>query len=802
MARIAQVAVSGLNYSFDRIFDYELPREFDAAAPGCRVLVDFANIRRPRTGIITRIYEGEPEIALKPVRELIDSEPLLTPDRIEAALKTADRSFCCLYDALNLFLPSGLAYRESAVYSPAPGASSDDAEKRKVLEALKEKPLTRAGAARLCGAGAELLEEMAREGLLVCENKRTRKVGDKTVRMLSLAPDALDENGAFRGRPTKKQLAVLEFLRQKGDSASKEITYSTGCGASVLNTLIHKGLLTVREQLCYREAYTASERRDPDGIVLQEGQRKALEELSASQKPALLYGVTGSGKTMVILKLAARVLKSGRTVLITVPEILLTPQFTKIFSACFGSRVAILHSGLSEGVRLDEYRRIARGEATLVIGTRSSVFAPLENIGLIAMDEEQDGAYKSESSPRYDAAEVALIRAAQHRAKLVFMSATPSVRTRYLAETGKLDLVRMSERYAGAQLPKVTLVDMREEKALVPGGVIGATLLGRLEETWRQGRQAVLLLNRRGHDTVVICDKCSKALSCPNCSVALNYHTANGRLMCHCCGYSRSELVCPVCGGSKMRFLGSGIQKAEQELGLLLPQARVLRMDTDTAVTREAHDRLFSRFAGGEYDILIGTQMVAKGLDFENVTLSGVLNGEQGLFSGDIYGAERTFSLLTQVAGRCGRGRYPGEAVIQTYMPENRIYEYAVAQDYESFYRGELELRRQMFQPPFCDLCLLGVSAASPELAESAADELRDAVKEALAAAGQPVIGYGPAPAHTAKAAGRYRFRLTLKVKNSPQLRAAISGVLRGFMKKHARGSVSVFAQLNPDQIY
>ena len=800
MPSVVKVAVEGLLYSYDRVFDYlyslepELP-----AAPGCRVKVGFGKGSSPKTAMILEVASESGEKELKPVKALIDAQPVLTPEQLELAVRVAERTFCPIYDAIKLMLPSGLGFYDKITYTKKTDRDpqSYDEPQRSVLSYLGDKSVSAQKLKKETGVGSETLEIMTREGLIESSVKTARKVGDKTVKLLSLGSERPK-------RLSAKQAAVIKYLEENGESAAKQVSYYTGASAATINTLIGKNAVAANEQLCYRESYESAERIDPDSFILNEDQQAAFDELSALAPGAnaLLFGVTGSGKTMVILKLVQKTLSEGRSALLMVPEILLTPQFTKLFTGCFGKRVAVLHSGLSEGVRLDEYRRIKSGEADLVIGTRSAIFAPLENIGFISMDEEQESAYKSESSPRYDAGEVAAMRAKTHGALFLRSSATPSIRTWHAAQNGKIKLVKLGARYAGARLPPVKLIDMRDEPPVTPGGVLGETLLNALKNTRDNGRQSVLLLNRRGHDTIVICYDCGEVLKCPHCSVALNYHTANGRLMCHCCGYSTAEMTCPKCEGKRMRYLGSGIQKVETELSQLLPEAKVLRMDTDTTVTHDAHDKLFTNFKNGEYDILIGTQMVAKGIDFENVTLVGVLNAEQGLFSGDYKGAERTFSLLTQVVGRCGRGRYNGEAVIQTYLPENRIFEYARNQDYEAFYNDEIELRRQMLHPPFCDLCLIGVSGENEKETAKAAEAFLELVRNKTAGTGFPVRAYGPAPAETARAANRYRFRLTLKCRNTKGFREIIGQALKDFSNAHRRDAITAFADMNPEQYY
>lgn len=799
---IAEVALKGLLYSFDRCFDYVVPAQMPLPVPGCRVTVGFGAGNSKKTAMVLALKSGSAE-GLKPILSRIDDEPIVNAEQLELARYIADRTFCCLYDALRLMFPAGLDYVAKTYYkvTEKPYLGGDEPQ-RSVLAFLSGRAKAEEKAiCAACGCAPEVLADMSREGLLARESDSQRRVGDLLTSTWRLA------EGAGAQKLTEKQQAVVNYLRENGETSRKQLLYYTGVSAAVGQALEKKGVIIGGEEKSYRSAYVCAKATDsPDNYTLNTDQQKAFEKLAEMLDngggAALLFGVTGSGKTMVLLKCVQKVLESGKGAILMVPEILLTPQFVKLFTACFGPRVAVIHSALSDGVRLDEHRRIASGEADLVIGTRSAVFAPVKNLGLISMDEEQESAYRSESSPRYDAGEVAARRAAAHKALFLRMSATPSIKSRYCAQRGKYEYITLSGRFGSAVLPQVTVVDMCQEQPVIPGGVIGPTLCERLTENHAAAHQSVLLLNRRGHDTVVICYDCGEVIKCPNCSVAMNYHSANHRLMCHYCGYSLPEAVCGKCGSRRMRYFGSGTQKLEEELATLVSGAKVLRMDTDSTMTRSSHDKLFCDFAEGRYDILIGTQMVAKGLDFENVTLAGVLNAEQGLFSGDFKGAERTFSLLTQVVGRCGRGRYPGSAVIQTYLPEHRILEYAKNQDYEGFYNEELGLRKQLLYPPFCDVCLLGISGPDEEKTRAAAKELSALLCGEVSKTELPLKAYGPAPAHAARVAGKYRWRITLKCKNSAALRAIISDCLRKFAKSHAGDEITAFADMDNELYY
>jgi primosomal protein N' (replication factor Y) len=487
-------------------------------------------------------------------------------------------------------------------------------------------------------------------------------------------------------------------------------------------------------------------------------------------------------------------------VIVLVPEIALTPQAVSRFYAHFGNELAVLHSGLSVGERLDEWQRINSGDARIVVGTRSAIFAPVKKLGIIIIDEEQEHTYKSETSPRYHARDVARFRCAKSGALLLLASATPSVESFYAACSGRYSLVRLDERYGKAVLPQVITVDMKQELAAGNDGPVSALLLQELEENLRRGEQSILLLNRRGYNTFIYCADCGLVMTCPNCSISLTYHSANGRLMCHYCGYSHeSAAVCPTCGSHHMRYSGQGTQKAEQVLGEMLPHAKILRMDTDTTSAKFSHEKILKKFEEEHYDILIGTQMVAKGLDFPQVTLVGVINADQSLYTDDFRAGERTFSLLTQVVGRSGRGSLNGRAVIQTGTPDNDVIGFASNQNYDAFYTAEIMLRSALLYPPFCDICQIGFSSADEADVKNLAFAFFSRLKEELVKLkDMPSRLMGPSPATVYKVSNRYRYRIIIKCKNNKIIRALLSQLLTEFGKNGSNKKSAVFADMNP----
>ena len=737
----AKVAVEHAAYSFDREFDYLVPARLrEEIAAGKRVLVPFGRGNRRRQGIVTALHQIAPDDKLKPLLAVLDSEPVLSEELLDTARFMKERCFCTLYDAVKTMLPAGINYKVATVY----GVKAED--------------------------GAMLLDE---------EKQRIY-------------------NYLFQ------QQSVVELLEVTGAVSAKEIRYFTGVSAAVLDALVKKGVIYFFDEEVFRiDSRDADEDIPP--LVLSDEQQAACDNLLADYrdpqpKVSLLYGVTGSGKTSVFMKLIERVMDDGRGVIVMVPEISLTPQFVALFTKRFGDRIAVFHSALSLGERLDEYKRVKKGLAQIVIGTRSAVFAPFEKLGLVIMDEEQEYSYKSESAPRYHARDIAMYRVAKNHSLLVLSSATPSVESFYYAQTGRYSLNVLKRRYGTAVLPDVITADMNEE--VRSGNVSGfsSVLLEKLEYNLEHGRQSILLLNRRGHHSFVTCTQCGDSVTCPHCSISLTYHSRNNRLMCHYCGYSVPFTgECPACHGVSLRLGGTGTQKAERDITDIFPNARVLRMDTDAASSKSSYERMIAAFSRGDYDILVGTQMVAKGLDFPNVTLVGVLNTDQALYADDYRNYERAFSLLTQVVGRSGRGKEKGSAVIQTYTPDNLIIAMAARQDYDAFYNTEIKMREMMLYPPFADICLVGfVGENQPLTLRAAAAFLdmfaKDARKDYPA---MPLRILGPSPASVVKVSNKYRYKLIIKCRNSKDFRALLSSVLLRFGESKEYRNVTAYADMN-----
>ncbi|USF25572.1 Primosomal protein N' [Firmicutes bacterium ASF500] len=641
-------------------------------------------------------------------------------------------------------------------------------------------------------------------GAAELESGAQRAVSDKTEKLAVLAVPAEDAMAmvAPRRRSAPLRYAVTELLCALGAASAKELCYFTGASMPTLKSLEKSGILTLERQEVLRRTPLEDIPPAPPPELNGE-QRAALEGLDAlarSGKPAaaLLYGVTGSGKTQVYIRLIQEVLARGRTALVLVPEIVLTPQLLRIFAAHFGKQVAVLHSSLRAGERYDEWKRARRGEAQVVIGTRSAVFAPLDNLGLIILDEEQETSYKSENVPRYHAREVAKYRCVQNSALLVLGSATPSVEAMYQAQEGQIGFFTLKNRYNQKALPQVLIADLKEELRQGNASSISSVLRRELEENFKREEQAILFLNRRGASRMVSCGECGQVPECPRCSVKLTYHSANNRLMCHQCGHSQPlPPACPSCGGL-LNFVGTGTQRVQEELQDLFPWAEVLRMDTDTISAAHPHEELLERFRKERVPVLVGTQMVAKGLDFENVTLVGVIAPDLSLYVDDLRAGERTFSLLTQVVGRAGRGDKLGRAVIQTFTPDNDVIRCAARQDYDGFYAQEIELRCLRNDPPFAQRVVVTASGLEEGAVLRCCTRLRRALERDLPKVPGPWQLLGPAPAAVAKVNNRYRYRLTLTGQPDRAFRAMLAYLIKAAQKDKENKGVSVYADVDP----
>ena len=750
MPKTVGVAVSNATFHFDKLYTYAvMPAQQDAVRLGSMVLVPFGRGSRARMGVVLAC-DAEPESSkLKYLFDVAPASACLTPELLKLVYFLKERTFCTYYEAVKAVIPYG------AQYKPA----------------------------------------VAADGVTPVLQKQLTRHTENSYQLAGELP--------AKPKPTAKQLAAVALLsggpRTQGELEEK------GISRAVLDNLCTKGVLACTRVNRSIDLY-ASIPLQNEPIVLTEEQQAAygallphLEDIAPHS--ALLYGVTGSGKTLVFLKLIERCLQLGRKALVLVPEISLTPQMILRLKSQFGRRVAVQHSALNHTERLLQWQMIQDGGADIVVGTRSAIFSPLENIGLVIIDEEQEHTYRSESAPRYSAHEVARQRAAENGALLLLASATPSTESYFAAQKGRTQLVRLTKRYGGNPLPSVQIVDMRAELASGNPREISLALEDAIRRNLEAHKQTILLLNRRGYQTVAQCEDCREVLKCPKCSVPMVYHKASHKLLCHYCGSQMDPPPknCPACGG-KLQYRGFGTQKAEEELAKLFPEARILRMDQDSTAAKDAHEKLLARFADHEYDIMVGTQMVAKGLDFEDVTLVGVLGIDSLLFAQGFRAYETVFSLITQVVGRSGRAKDPGFAIIQTTDPDNPVLNLAAAQDYDAFFEQEIAYRRLGLYPPFCGLCVIGFAGGKEiEVARAAARFSALLGQQAARQPDLPLRVLGPTPGNIEKINDTYRYKLTIKCRNDRRFRDLVRETLGLYEKEKLPSKASVVVDLHSD---
>ena len=749
MPKTVGVAVSNATFHFDKLYTYAvMPDQQNAVKLGSMVLVPFGRGSRARMGVVLAC-DAEPESAkLKYLFDVAPASACLTPELLRLVHFLKERTFCTYYEAVKAVIPYG------AQYKPA----------------------------------------VAADGVTPVLQKQLTRHTENSYRLVGGLPP--------KPKPTAKQLAAVALLG--GGPRTLNELEDKGISRAVLDNLCAKGVLECSKVNKSIDLYSSIPLKN-EPITLTQEQQAAYDALllkleDDAPHSALLYGVTGSGKTLVFLKLIARCLEQGRRALVLVPEISLTPQMILRLKSQFGRRVAVQHSALNHTERLLQWQMIQDGGADIVVGTRSAIFSPLENIGLIIIDEEQEHTYRSESAPRYSAHEVARQRAAENGALLLLASATPSTESFYAAQHGRTQLVRLTQRYGGNPLPTVQIVDMRAELAAGNPREISLSLEDAIRRNLDAGKQTILLLNRRGYQTMAQCEDCREVLKCTKCSVPMVYHKAAHKVLCHYCGSQMEPpTVCPTCGG-KLQYRGFGTQKAEEELAKLFPDARVLRMDQDSTAAKDAHEKLLARFANHEYDIMVGTQMVAKGLDFEDVTLVGVLGIDSLLFAQGFRAYENVFSLITQVVGRSGRARDPGFAIIQTTDPDNPVLNLAAAQDYDAFFEQEIAYRKLGLYPPFCGLCVIGFAGAKEiEVARAAARFAALLGQQAAKQPDLPLRVLGPTPGSIEKINDTYRYKLTIKCRNDRRFRDLVRSTLERYEQEKLPSKATVAVDLHSD---
>lgn len=808
--RTLKIAVQTKIYSADQLYDYLVPENLNFLQPGCRVFVPFGKGNRLVEGIALEEGHGEDIARLKSIQTAIDLEPVLSKSLCALVKFLKERTFCTYYDALCAMLPTGLRIELMEHLRIREGSKLNENE-QEIADIIKKASGKNLESilGKMTVEQTKLLRSMENENKVVRENTAKNRASDASIRVASLAVDH-EEVARYLsqgGSTVRKHEKVLDLLMDGNSLPVTEICYFAGVTESVIRTLEKRGMIVTEEEEILRSPFADQQTPDEfiENIDLTEEQTIALSGLSklmnaSEPQAALLYGVTGSGKTLCYLALCDEALSKNKGVILLVPEIALTPQLVQRFYARYGEKTAVLHSALSVGERYDEWKRIRRGEAKIVIGTRSAVFAPVDNLGAIILDEEQENTYQSETSPRYHTRDVAKFRAAKETCLVLMGSATPDIETYYAAKKGKYHYFEISERFNGQAPPKPIICDLREKLEAGSGAIIGNGLLKELEITLQRGEQAILFLNRRGYNTHIGCGKCGYVSTCPHCSVSLTYHSANHLMMCHYCGYMEEVAsACPSCKNGRLRHFGFGTQKVAEEVQRLFPKARILRMDADTTSHKNSHEKYLKAFREGEYDIMIGTQMVAKGLDIERVTLAAVVFADTMLYLDDFRAGERAFSMLTQVIGRSGRGAQSGRALIQTYTPESRILACVCEKDYKKFIEEELHFRHVMQFPPFWDIYRLSFFAENEEEARFAAENvckwlaIRFRQKEISG-----ITLFPAAPAPISRIGGKYRYRILIKCHDSKELRGVFSEELSAFFKKSAFKRVTQTIDKNP----
>ena len=811
---IGKIAVSAANFAIDKPYSYRIP-EGMSLQPGQRVQLPFGRGNTRTEGVVLTVEPGD-DSKLKAVERCLDEEPILTDKQLRLAAFLRERYFCTFYDAIRAMLPAGLWFQTKESFSLTEERSWKEKTIRKegaleILKALEDLGgETNEGALRSLGLEEAVLEDavsyLVRKKWISARTDFLQRTGDKTEKIATLAasPEEAMEYASHRPKSAAMQRAVLELMCSVGSVAVKELCYFTGASTATVNRLEKLGYLTLTERPVLRCREIRPVQLDGE-LVLNDDQQccfDGLAEQMDSENPgvALLYGVTGSGKTSVYIKLIQKCLEDGKSAMLLVPEIALTPQLLGLLAAYFGDQVAVLHSSLGAGERYDQWKRVRSGEAKVVVGTRSAVFAPCVAPGLIILDEEQEHSYKSENNPRYSAKEVAVWRGAKENALVLLGSATPSIESMYRAKSGAYRLYILKKRYNGRPLPAVEIIDMREELKLGNDLSLSIPLRQAVMETRDAGKQTILLLNRRGASRALVCVDCRETPECPRCSVRLTYHSANNRLMCHYCGYSQPvPQRCPACGGP-LKTIGTGTQKVQAELNYLFPEMEVDRMDADTVSAVNTHEKILEHFQKEKVPVLIGTQMVAKGLNLPDVTLVGVLDADLSLYSGGYRAGETTFNMLTQVVGRAGRGDTPGRAMIQTLVPEHQVIKLAAEQDYDGFYDLEIRLRQVQSVPPFGDLATVTFLGQDEAAVLRGAAKFRDSLNACLkqeAYRSEHCAVLGPAPCVVPKINYNFRYRLTLRCHMTRQLRLLTAYLLREFSKDKANRGVSAFVDVN-----
>ncbi|GGJ86423.1 primosomal protein N' [Lentibacillus kapialis] len=799
---IAKVIVDVPAGSINQTFDYEIPERFqEMLRPGMRVIVPFGS-RKVMGYVVARTGESDFD-HLKELIDILDLTPILTPELLDLGKWLAEETISLYITAFQAMLPQVLK-----------------ANYKKELERLTTESLSEQLEVLFAGRDFISYEELGNAGVSFYQVQKAIQAGDiavhyqvksrvtkkhitflKPAREVYLLEEALQD----MSNKAKKQQEILAFFIERPEEI--ELNYilkKFGTTRAVINALQNKNLLTALKKEVYRNPHDDQAFEKTAALTLTKQQQKALKPVRQHihedrHDVFLLHGVTGSGKTEIYLQAIQDVIDKGEEAIVLVPEISLTPQMVRRFKGRFGSNVAVLHSALSHGEKYDEWRRVHRKEVQVVVGARSAVFAPFENLGIIIIDEEHENSYKQEDQPRYHARDVAIHRGENHQCPVILGSATPTLESYARAQKGVYQLTTLNKRTNDKAMPEVNIVDMRDELHAGNRSMFSRSLKDNMEERIKRGEQIVLLLNRRGYSTFVMCRECGHVKECPHCDIALTFHKYNNRLKCHYCSFEEPmPMYCPSCSSDLIRFFGTGTQRIEESLTQLIPEARVLRMDVDTTRRKGAHEKLLTQFANKEADILLGTQMIAKGLDFENVTLVGVLTADSMLNLPDFRSSEKTFQLLTQVSGRAGRHELPGEVIVQTYTPEHYSIEMASHYNFIQFYQHEMKVRKKFQYPPYVFLALITVSHQNHVTAVQTTQKI---VKTLRTYVGEDTVILGPSPSPISRVKDRYRWQCMVKYKQEPQLRTLIYKIIRQFDEEMRKDDLQISADMQPYQL-
>jgi len=812
MGSIASVVLNNSTRSYDKEYHYRIPETLAGLIkPGVRVIVPFGRGDKSREGYVLNVLNSSEMTELKEIKRVLDTEPVLREDLIKLAKWMKKRYICTYSSAIRCMLPAGINVKSvkivklSGENEPRELPAGSDA-----IIALLEKSEGQCEYNELRRQYThpdflKVFKQLQRMGIVDVTEEYKPLVREKIARaaFLKASPEEISdliENDRIK---SIQQIRALEILMDNGYELIQDLMHFAGISYSVINTLYKNGLIDIRDVEIERNPFEENiEKSEP--LKPTDEQQFILDKLIScsredSFREILLHGITGSGKTEVYMQFIECAISKGKTAIVLVPEISLTPQVIKRFRSRFGESIAVLHSRLSLGERYDQWRLIKSGKIKVVVGVRSAVFAPLENLGAIIIDEEHEPTYKSETTPKYDARDVARARCMENRAILVLGSATPSLETYTLAQAGKIELLKMTKRPNDYDLPDVEIIDMRQELGSGNRSIFSRKLEDAIKANVEAGHQTILFLNRRGNANFVLCRNCGVVIKCPKCNISLTYHSYNNRLICHYCGFTvKVPQDCPVCRSPHIRFFGIGTQKVEEELKKHFGDITFLRMDTDTTLRKNAHEKILKNFEENNINILLGTQMIAKGLDFPNVTLIGVLAADILLNVDDYRASERTFQLVTQVAGRAGRGPNRGKVLVQTYNTDDYSIQAACKQDYEGFYRQEILVRKNLNYPPFTNIGVVIVKGLDDKLVQQKIKEVYDKIQDMVSDSRPDFGAIGPMRAPISRINGRYRWRIIVKCRSYSFLVNLFTKVYDDFIAGKERGKVDLSVDINP----